>query len=188
MKSLFFWTFFAILLAIGVHIATVVYLPRTAAKENLQKLMSAGQVNKLTLLDSQAKVQKYLGKYGYNMAYAVCPYNVGRGPISISAKMPDSYWSMTVYGDDGQNLYGLNDKQVGADTFFADLKFDTKAGVSINEAKGSGQERIVIRSPYKRGVIIFRGFVKDDAAREKILNIIASTKCGNPAQTAKLAN
>ena len=186
MKGWLFWIFATILLMVSVHLATVLLSPRLEGSQRVQVAMNSGELNRLSVITSPEKVYDALGETNLDMVYAICPFDVTQRPITISAKVPDRYWSMAVYGEDGSSLYTLNDKQVGVDSFFAELKLDTEVLSSPDEAAQRDGESLTIRSPFERGIIIFRRFAADRAERDRVLAELAQTQCSTNRPTAAL--
>lgn len=187
MRGWLFWIFATILLMVCVHLGTVLLSPRLEGSQRVQVAMNAGELNRLSVLESPQKVYDVLGEVNRDMVYAICPFDVTQRPITITARVPDRYWSMAVYGEDGTSLYTLNDKQVGVDSFFAELKLDTEGVASPDEAAQRDGESLTIRSPFERGIIIFRSFAADGAERDRVRTDLLQTQCSTNRPTAGLS-
>ncbi len=179
MKGSLFWIFATILLAVGVHLATILLIPRLEGGERAKEAMAAGELNKLTILNSNEMAYKVLGETNPDLVYAICPFDITQKPVVVTAKVPGRYWSMAVYSDDGDSLYTLNDKQVGVEAFYAKLVRESSSGPPSGSAAPRDGESLTIRSPSDRGIIIFRSFAGDNAERERAREQLAQTTCSN---------
>ena len=186
MRSFFFWIFVTLLLAVTVHIGTVLMVPRLEGGARVVKAMRGGDLNRLTVLKDFEQARKVLGVSNSDMVYAICPFDITQRPVIVSARVPNRYWSMSVYGEDGSSLYTLNDKQAGVESFSAELRLNGQSGLIAPSNDQRGNESLVIRSSSERGIIIFRSFATDSAERERATEQLGQTTCSNSGTSARL--
>ncbi len=184
MKRFLFWGTTVLLLAAAIHIVTAIFFPRLELEDTVESLIAAGKVNTLTLIDNRNTLDSVLPGSSNDLAIAICPYNIEAQPISISAPLPNSYWSISVFGPDGQNIYTLNDKQVGTHHFSAMVMRQTPDSVDPEGSTSRRGEGIVIRSTAETGVVIFRAFVPDRASRERANSVLSQIVCKPTLATA----
>ncbi len=186
MKKLMFWVFVTLLLAVAVHIATVLMIPRLEGGARVSRAMSGGDLNQLTVLKSEEEAQRVLGIANPDLVYAVCPFDITQRPIIISAQVPDRYWSMSVYAEDGSTLYTLNDQQAGVQAFVAELRLDSESSLVPSQTVQGNSESLVIRSAFERGVVIFRAFAGETALQQRAREQLAQTRCSTNRASAGL--
>jgi uncharacterized membrane protein len=177
MRGWLFWIFATILLMVGVHLATILFIPRFEGGKRAKDAMEAGELNKLTILSTPKKVYEVLGETNPDLIYAICPFDITQKPVIVTAKVPSRYWSMAIYSDDGDNLYTLNDQQVGVEAFYAELVLEGRSGPPSGANTPREGESLTIRSPSERGIIIFRSFAGDRSERERAREQLAQTTC-----------
>jgi uncharacterized membrane protein len=108
--------------------------------------------------------------------YSYCVYNLEKGSIQITVNpnLP-SYWSIAFYGDNTDNFYSINDRQLRKD--------DVNFPLSLNiEAPSSSNTNIdpekVVKSPSNRGLILMRLLaVNSDQQRELLESARKTLRC-----------
>lgn len=184
MRRFMFWSLAIVLLAAAAHIVTSVFFPRLERQDTVAALMSASELNQLTVLEDEAKVKQVLRGVPTDMAFAICPYDISKKPISISAPLPGTYWSISIFEPSGRNIYTLNDTQVGTHHFAAVIiqgEAKTAAEEDTSKREGGG---IVIHTTEPRGVVVIRAFVEDRASRKSAHASLAATRCKPALATA----
>jgi len=186
MKGFFFWIFATLLLAVVVHIGTVLMVPRLEGGGRVTNAMRGGDLNRLTVLATSERAYKVLRVSNSDLVYAVCPFDITQRPMIVSARVPDRYWSMSIYGEDGSSLYTLNDIQVGVQSFSAELRLQGQDGFAQTDTGQRDNERLVVRSSSERGIIIFRAFASDASEHERAAEQLAQTTCSTNKSSTQL--
>ncbi len=116
MRSFLFWLAVALLIGTVSHLSYVLVAPSFA----MQRLIGAGQddtpVNRFVLLDTPEQM-RLLGETEREAVSAKCLFDISNGQLSVTAEMPDTFWSLTIYSDKGADLYTINDRQAGTNKF-----------------------------------------------------------------------
>ena len=121
MRSAFFWLVVALLIGAVAHLTYVLIAPSFA----MQRLIGTGKddtpVNRFMLLDTPEQV-RLLGETESEAVSAKCLFDISKGELLVTAEMPDTFWSLTLYSDKGADLYTINDRQAGIDRFKLTVK------------------------------------------------------------------
>lgn len=115
LKSLGVWSLFTLVVAIGVHFATVRYLPDFVMGRLNDKLTRQVPVNTMQYPARPDASARAVVKPSPDLIYAICVYDVSAGPIRIMSPVPNSYWSLSAFADNTDNYLAINDKQAGGD-------------------------------------------------------------------------
>ncbi|CAH0990680.1 hypothetical protein SIN8267_00774 [Sinobacterium norvegicum] len=105
-----------------------------------------------------------------DLLYASCIYNLEQGPVTISASVPERYWSMQLYQMNTDNFAGISNQR--EQSFRAGKNVEvTLVGPDANPAEflseGQGE---VIQSPTTRGVMLLRASaIGDDSQAQASL-------------------
>jgi uncharacterized membrane protein len=116
-----YWLVTAFVLAVIVHISTLLIAPGFAFERNLNALANQLPANQFVVLprDVQARV---FPEYPSGTVFGLCRFDISAGNVALNATLPDTLWTLTVYSSSGKTLYTVNDEQSGTDTFT--LQFD----------------------------------------------------------------
>ncbi len=177
MKHFLFWGMAVVLLAAAVHIITTVLLPRMKLQNTLMVLMESGKTNSLTVLDDEKLRGELFGIASPDLAIAICPYNIEANQIFIVAPLPDTYWSISIFGSNGENIYTINNQQVGTRKFAATIIHKQSEPQGSDNTVPRRRDGIIISSPDETGVVLIRALVPDLASRERINSFLAQTTC-----------
>lgn len=184
MRRFLFWGTALVLLAAAAHIVTSVFFPQLEREDTVETLMGASEVNRVTVLADEDKLKEVLRGIPTDMAYAICPYDISERPIEISAPLPGTYWSISIFEPSGRNIYTLNDTQVGTDRFAAVIMLGeakTAAEEDTSKREGGG---IVIHTKETSGVVVIRAFIEDLAARKSAQDALSASECKPALATA----
>jgi uncharacterized membrane protein len=111
-----FWIFLAVLLGIGIHIVYVLFVPAVVFDRAVAALSGGQGNNTLVVLPATISANAVPGFAGDGVI-ALCRLDLSKGKVGLTLKVPGSYWSLAIYSQSGRQVYALNDKQAGADSF-----------------------------------------------------------------------
>lgn len=136
--------------ALGValvsHFMIVSAFPAAIMSAALERL-SQGRFNQWRIADRVTPLSRQIVRPSPDFAYSACPYDLSHGPISMRVAAWNDYWSLSLYGDNSDNFYVVNDIEApqGADITLI--------------AAGDGLPNVltpVIQSPSRRGIALIR--------------------------------
>lgn len=87
---------------------------------------------------------------------SMCVYDSSDAPVEISSVDWPHYWSVSLFGADGDNFFVLNDELIGDDERFT-LVIDHRQKPDIKYA---------VKSPEPVGIMVFRRFVPSQEEAE----------------------
>jgi uncharacterized membrane protein len=104
--------------------------------------------------------------------FSDCIYDLGEGPLRVSAEIPQgTYWSLSAYSERTDNFYIVNDRT--ADSTRIALVLAAEGQPLPPSAAGLP----VVRSPSRRGVLLFRTLINDEAHFAEIDRVRRSAQC-----------
>lgn len=102
-----------------------------------------------------------------DLLYAGCIYDVSKGPVAITADVPETYWSVALYADNTDNFFVLDDRDVPS----RHARVVLVAEDATPPASATGA--VIVKAPSKRGLVLFRTLVLD---RSKLDELRASQR------------
>jgi uncharacterized membrane protein len=106
-----------------------------------------------------------------DLLYSICFYDVSKTPLQISATVPDTYRSISLYQNNTDNFFVKNDRQVEGEK--VNFLLVGKDASDIN----AGNAEVII-SPTDTGVILFRMLITDTAKLPELIRIQKKAHCG----------
>ncbi len=97
-----------------------------------------------------------------DLIYTICAFDVSEKALRISAPVPkDTYFSLSMFGDNTDNFFVVNDKQLPKETVEVILVKNE------GQVEGLGGAPIVV-APSARGVILFRTLIQSEDRFEEL--------------------
>jgi uncharacterized membrane protein len=153
------WTWIAgtLLIAVIVHLASVLLLPRLIMTRTMAAMMRTAAPNTIFYPPRPSAKARGVVRPSPDLLYSICVYDLSAagGALRISTHdMPSTYWSISIFDAETNNFYALNDRQ--AKTNAADFLLSAKA------ASPDDSRLPVIVSPTDRGIILLRTLVDNE--------------------------
>jgi len=169
-----------LLIGAVAHLSYVLIAPSFA----MQRLIGAAEgdtpVNRLVMLNGPEQM-RLLGETENESVSAKCLFDIRKGQLSLAAEMPDTFWSLTIYSDKGEDLYTINDRQAGTDKFtltvkrapgLADLFASDQA--EVQRALSDGWS---VDIPEPRGIAVFWVGLDYPEQRKLFTDILSRSTC-----------
>jgi uncharacterized membrane protein len=152
------WLVAALLVALVVHGASVLLLPRFVMLRTMAGITKQAGANAMIYAPRATWRARAVVRPSPDLLYSICVYDLDAagGAMRVSTHdMPQTYWSVSVFDADTNNFYALNDLQAkgGAADF-----------VLLPQGKSAETGRLpVVAAPTNRGIVLFRTLVSDEA-------------------------
>ena len=180
MMRILFWLITASVLGVGAHVATLLFAPKLTFERSLASAVD-GERNQFALLTPQAQA-RLLPEYPRDALFGLCRFDLGKGPVTLTANMPDSLWVLAVYSSTGKTLYTVNDQQSGVNNF--ELKLvKAQSLLDMLSARGEDEPESVtdqawsVASPDKKGLALLWVPMPDPAQRAQLTAILGKSSC-----------
>ena len=105
-----------------------------------------------------------------DLLYSACPFDLSRGPLRITAAVPDSYFSISAFADNTDNFFVINDRQIKA------ARVELTLARQGSDYRGGAGERVV-RSPSDEGILLVRTLIKDRRDFKKLQQVQHQADC-----------
>ncbi len=178
MSGRLFWFTAALLLAIAVHLAYILFVPRQQMAAMMDQFSALAGVNKLAVVAPEA-LDRVLPEADPALAYAVCVFDLSAGPVLVKAKIPFGYWLVSLYAPNGDSFYSLNSRQ--ADVKSLDVVIRDRTSAADNRAGAAPQagadNQVTVKSPSSRGLVLLRARVPTPALGPRIRADLAASAC-----------
>lgn len=104
----------ALLAAAGTHLVLVLRLPGTLIEATMESIAGANGWNTIVHANRPpTAASRAVVMPGPDMVYSICILDLSDGPVQLTAQVPGSYWSVSVYDDVGNNTFVLSDREHG---------------------------------------------------------------------------
>jgi len=164
-----------VILAAVFHLATVLYLPRLSMFIACRVIENkAGGANIAFHSEPTTEDNNIVVMQNADTLASWCVYDLSGGPIRITAAIPDSYWSVSLYDMETNNYYVKNDLDVRPAKEVELVIVGPGTGRHGSKDK---EEVETVLSPSLKGIVIFRNLVKDKETLPELQKIQKRTRC-----------
>jgi len=157
------WPFMVggLVIAVLVHVASVLAIPRLVMWRATGLMARNTGFNTMSHAVRATWQSRTIVRPSPDLLYSSCPYDLDKTPGGVlhvhASTMPHTYWSVSVFDADTDNIYVLNDSQAkngSVDFLLVGSESDAVTGRSNLPQ---------IWSPTWRGVVLFRTLIDDEA-------------------------
>lgn len=154
------WRYIVVVLAIafGTYLATVALLPRLVMAVALNKMSSVHGFNAMTHSPRATSAARAVVRPSPDLLYSACPFDLDKagGMLRVHTDgMPNTYWSVSIFDAQTDNIFALNDSHARN----GGIDFILKRS---NTPPLADRSKLVLESETPRGLILFRTLIDDD--------------------------
>jgi uncharacterized membrane protein len=181
-----FWVIIALLVAIAAHISYVLFVPSLVFQRQLKISTDARPYNKFFIADP-AKQTILLPSATTKSVVGICKFDLSGGNVELNAKLPRSYWTLSIYAQSGRQVYALNDVQAGTSDFKVEL---SKSKTFLQQLLGNNRAEDSIQienlgwhaeTPEIKGIAVIWIPLADELMRPQIVAAMDGSSCGQKA-------
>jgi len=176
-KDWAYWGVLTAVLAVVVHLGFVLFQPLADTKRRIGDFEAFGPVNQIFQIPNITPKSTTLAHASPDISYAFCRFDLTNQPIIITAKIPDSYWSISMYSEKSDNFYVINNVQAGQSELLLLLaKVDPDADPS-GEILDIPENTILISAPSSSGLVVLRAAIPDKSSAEAVRHFLKQSRC-----------
>jgi uncharacterized membrane protein len=171
------WFLGGVLLGGIVHLATVLWLPRTATQNAYARLEPVTPVNAMVVLPAPTPENATLPFMDPAFATAVCRYDLSRGPMQFSATISQAYTSASFYTRFGISYYAINDRAAGRRLIELSLMTEQQRSEMPEEEDVTTADRLIVESPTLTGIIVLKALAPEPGLMPMARESLANARC-----------
>ncbi len=142
------WT--ALLLAVAVHLSLIFAAPYVLMGKAMERIGVDG-TNMWHVADRVTAESRRIVRPAPDFAYSACVFDLSDGPIRLRVAPWDSYWSLSLYADNSDNFFVIDDREV---------EYDAEI-VLTRGAQEAPENVTAVASPSTRGIALIRRLAPD---------------------------
>lgn len=176
------WGTAGIVLGLVVHLVVVLAMPMLAEDRLWNRIAARAEPGEVAVLAQPERGEPNPLQLDPELVYAVCRYDLSRGPGVFSGTLPVDFWSIGVFDREGRSVYSTTNRSgVGtalelgvfnpAQTrLLAERQFEIKQGL------------LIVESPVDEIFAVLRLAVPHPAMRPRYEETLKNLSCGHIAQ------
>lgn len=156
MNLFFKWSVATLILAVIFHLAFVTLIPSAIMSIAFSKLQANFDQNEIIHAPRITSESRTVVSPSPDLIYSLCIFNLSDGPVKLSFGKSSNYASLALYGDNTDNFFSLNDRDIkeeGVDIILVHDEAFTQENLS---------NVIVITPPSKKGLVLIRRYFESE--------------------------
>ena len=162
-----------------IHVVAVLTLPMLAPRDAQARLAALGPANTMIQLPAPAPGRQVMPMMAPDVRYAVCRYDLSKGPVRLRAQIADGLWLIAFYTPLGENFYavvGADMKKPEVDLIIATVD-QTVAEVGVDSPEAFDNV-VVVSSPVVEGIALIRAPLAGPSRSAEAERALKATYCG----------
>lgn len=169
------WIAATVAVAALVHMGTLYGLPRLIMARTLANM---GAPNEMHFSLRADEASREVVRPSPDLLDSVCPFDLSKGPLRITARVPHStYWSVSAFDAATNNFFVRNDQQIAGNSVEI---IALRPGMRL-PSLGSAPERAILFTPTIKGVFLFRILIDDEKNVAALDAVRHQASCGTVA-------
>lgn len=166
------WVAATLVVAALVHTATLWALPRVLMARAVARM---GASNVMHYSERPNASSRTVVRPNPDMLYSACPFDLSKGPVKLTARVPHStYWSVSAYDAATNNFFVRDDRQIAGDSIEI---VALRRGMKLPPL-GGATERAILIAPTERGLFLVRVLIDDNSHLGELQAIQHQATCG----------
>lgn len=137
--------------SLSLHLLILFAIPYIAMRVVMRRVTRYVGVNCFAHVPQPTAENRDVVRPSPDLSYSIAVFDVARSPILVSAPVPPTYMSLSLYAANTDNFYVINDRELGG----SELSFVL---VSSASSIADQKEARVIQTPTSKGIILLRYF------------------------------
>lgn len=160
-----------------VHLATIIFLPRTATQDAFARLTNDTPVNAVAALPQPRPEKAVMPFMDPAFAAGVCRYDLSKGPLKLTVPVSLAYTSVSFYTRYDVAYYAINDRAAGRRVIELDLMTPEQKNAMPEDEDVTAADRLIVESPTVSGLIAIRALAPEPGLMPMAQATIANARC-----------
>ncbi len=165
-------------LGVLVHLVVILSLPLLAEETLWTKVRQMDNFEKLVVLDDLRPSSDNPFKLDPELIYGICRLDLGNGVGLVNARMPDAFWSISVFDSTGRAIYGTTNRS-GVGQVLQLGVFNEEQILQLSRQQLDVADGLLIVEAERNDIfIVVRLAPAHPAMRARYRNLLSQVSCG----------
>lgn len=180
MMRLLLWIIATAMMAITVHIAVVLWVPRLSDNQAYSVLWSLAENRQTIVLPEASQPIADTGSVPFRDPYlviALCRFDIRNTPYSINGEITADFWSFSVHGADGIFQYGLTQAAMRDKAMKIELRNEAQVRARTLDPNRPVTDAIQVKLDVDEGLVVFTALAPQPSMRTALREALAKVRC-----------
>jgi uncharacterized membrane protein len=172
------WLVGGVLLGGIIHLVVILTLPQLAEETVWTRIAPLDADNRVAILPRPAPGEPNPLHLDPELVYGVCRLDLSAGPGFISGTLPDAFWSVAVYNEDGIVTYSTTNRDGIGQTLEMGLFNAAQTRLLAQQEIDIVDGLLVVEAASDNLIVLVRLAPPHEIMRERFENRLSSLRCG----------
>lgn len=166
-------------LGVLVHLVVILTMPSLSETNIWTKVSDLGHVETLTILDeltAQSPNELHLDP---ELIYGICKLDLSKGIGVINARLPDSFWSVSVFDAMGRAVYGTTNRSSLNQVLMLGIFNEAQTKLLASQELDISDGLLIVEAKSDELFAVFRLAPPHKAMRLRYKSILSQIKCAH---------
>ncbi|MBU1176336.1 MAG: hypothetical protein KKH72_13100 [Alphaproteobacteria bacterium] len=182
------WTLGGVFLGLIIHLIVILNLPRLANNDLWNRMAAIAEPGEIALLDAPAIGEGNPLELDPALAVAVCRLDLDDGPGIVSGRLPDDFWSVSVFNTDGIAFFSTTHRAATANRLNLGIFNPAQTRLLAERDIAEQSDFLLVESPGNQVFATVRLAPPHRAMLESYRKRLAELDCSNLPALPVVAN
>jgi len=175
------WILGGLVLGGIIHIVVILMLPALSATAAWDRVSAMSTPGSTQVLPAVTADQPNPLRLDPELAYAVCRLDLGKGPGTVAGTLPQSFWSVAVYGRNGTVIYSTTNRDSTSNLLDLGLFNAAQTRLLAEQKLDVAEGLLIVEAQQDELLVVVRLAPPHPAMRARYEKALSALRCGNIA-------
>ena len=172
------WLLGGVMLGGIIHIIVVLTLPTLAEDTVWSRIEALGASNRMVVLPAVQPGQPNPLRLDPDLAYGLCQLDLSQGPGYVSGMLPDAFWSVALFNDQGIVTYSTTNRDGIGQTLAMGIFNAAQTRLLAQQQIDIEEGLLVVEAATDKLAVVVRLAPPHQAMRSRFETALSQVQCG----------
>jgi uncharacterized membrane protein len=178
------WLLGGLVLGLIIHIIVILTLPRLAEETLWTRIEQLDASNRMLILPPVVAGEPNPLGLDPTIIYGLCRVDLAEGPAYVSGLLPDAFWSVALFNDQGIVTYSTTNRDGIGQVLELGIFNAAQTRLLAQQQLDVEEGVLVVETASDKLAVLVRLAAPHAAMRQRYSDILAQTRCGPQPQAA----
>ncbi len=173
------WALAGLVLGIIIHVGIILSLPALARDDVWSRVSALENRDRFVVLEDVAAGEANPFELDPEILYAVCRINLEAAPGAVSGRLPDAFWTVSVFDATGRAVYGTTNRSGIGQILQLGIFNPAQTRLLAEQQLDITEGLLIVESRLDDVFVIIRLAPPHPAVRSRFRSELSGLNCGN---------
>lgn len=172
------WLIGGLILGGIIHITAILTLPLLAEETTWSRVSALEANNRVLVLDRVTQGDPNPLHLDPELSYGLCQIDLGEGPAYLNGVLPDAFWSVAVYDQNGIVIYSTTNRDGIGQTVDMGIFNAAQTRLLAQQQIDIAEGLLIVEAPANQLFVLVRLSAPHEAMRTRFEQELSEIACG----------